>query len=751
LEIATKRAQSLVFLFFVWTLPLSAQQLRIYHIDVEQASATLFVAPGGKTLLVDSGKNGMGSRVKAVMDRAHVSVIDFFVNTHYHEDHYGGIDDLVNLGVSVGEAYDRGDKDLLPVDKLSEVTFKDYQNAVGNRAHHLTAGMTLPLDPIMTVTCISADGLVIGESPSAVSNDENNLSISLLITMGSFRYFIGGDIQSPTEQKIADRDLVKDVDVYVADHHGSDTSSIVPFVSDLNPHVIIISNGDNAGFHHPRQVTLAAFAQLPGPPAVFQTNKCTKGPPCGNVPDEFIADPESSDQDGTIALTADMPTHSYTIAFDSGISRTFQFRGFNVSIPPTNVAAAANGATASASSFYNSGFPPGGAIDSDRKGLAWANGGGWNDGTDSTFPDWLQVDFAGPETIAEVDVFTVQDDYANPAEPAPGTPFTLYGITAFQVQYWDGQSWAIVPGGNITGNNQVWRQITFAAITTTKIRIYVTGALNSYSRITEVEAYASTGVVNNPPTVLLNAPANNTVFSAPAVVSLSASANDIDGSIRKVEFFAGSTLVATSASLTNPYTATWDNALAGNYAITAIATDNLGATTQSSPANIVVTTGGRINLALASNGGSVMASSSYNRAYPPEGAINGDRSGLSWEGGGGWNDSTEDAYPDWLEVDFNGTKTIQEIDVFTLQDNFASPGDPTPTMTFSLYGITNFQVQYWTGSQWLDMPGGNVSGNNLVWRKFSFSPISTTSIRVLVNGALNGYSRITEVEAYAAP
>ena len=38
-------------------------------------------------------------------------------------------------------------------------------------------------------------------------------------------------------------------------------------------------------------------------------------------------------------------------------------------------------------------------------------GGGWADGTYSTFPDWLQVDFAGAKTIDEIDVFTVQDNY----------------------------------------------------------------------------------------------------------------------------------------------------------------------------------------------------------------------------------------------------------------------------------------------------------------------------------------------------
>src|SRR5262245_45131712 len=115
-EQSTKLLRVLLLLG-IWTIPGWSQQLRIYHVDVEQASATLFVAPSGKTLLVDSGKNSHGKRIKTVMDRAGVNQIDFFVDTHYHEDHYGGIDDLVDLGVPVLEAYDRGGKDILSHDK----------------------------------------------------------------------------------------------------------------------------------------------------------------------------------------------------------------------------------------------------------------------------------------------------------------------------------------------------------------------------------------------------------------------------------------------------------------------------------------------------------------------------------------------------------------------------------------------------------------------------------------------------------
>ena len=99
-------------------------------------------------------------------------------------------------------------------------------------------------------------------------------------------------------------------------------------------------------------------------------------------------------------------------------------------------------------------------------------------------------------------------------------------------------------------------------------------------------------------------------------------------------------------------------------------------------------------------------------------------------------------------MDFAGTKTIDEIDVFTVQDNYASPTEPTDTQTFTNYGITDFDVQYWTGSAWATVPGGAVTGNNKVWRKISFTAVATTKIRVVVNNALASYSRITELEAW---
>ena len=312
-----------------WLGVAEAQTLRIYHIDVDQGDATLVVSPGGQTLLVDSGKNGHGDRLRAAMQTAGVNQIDHFVATHYHEDHYGGIDDLTQApAITIVNTYDRGDKLFLPTSRTESRTYRDYDTAVGSRARHLTRGMRIPLDPLVSVTCISAGGVVLNEQdPTHHASDENDMSISLFIQFGNFYYFIGGDIERPTEQKIADHDLVMDVDVYQANHHGADNGSTEDFLADLQPNVIIISNGSNRTYRHPRSTALARMRQIDSNPSIFQTNKYLNAAndDGGNVPDQFIADLESSDSDGTILLTVDQAAGTYEVSYRS-MTHTFPIK-----------------------------------------------------------------------------------------------------------------------------------------------------------------------------------------------------------------------------------------------------------------------------------------------------------------------------------------------------------------------------------------------------------------------------------------
>lgn len=114
------------------------------------------------------------------------------------------------------------------------------------------------------------------------------------------------------------------------------------------------------------------------------------------------------------------------------------------------------------------------------------------------------------------------------------------------------------------------------------------------NKINQVFANGSTG--NKPPTVSITAPANNATYTAPAGITFTASASDADGTIAKVEFFNGTTPIGSVT--TAPYTVTWSNVSDGSYSVTAVATDNAGATTTSSAVALTVngnTGGGNTN------------------------------------------------------------------------------------------------------------------------------------------------------------
>ncbi len=92
---------------------------------------------------------------------------------------------------------------------------------------------------------------------------------------------------------------------------------------------------------------------------------------------------------------------------------------------------------------------------------------------------------------------------------------------------------------------------------------------------------------NQPPTVSILSPVSGTVFTAPASITISATAADSGGTISKVDFYAGSQFIGTDT--TSPYSASWTNVGAGSYALSAVAWDNGGATGTSIAVSVTVT------------------------------------------------------------------------------------------------------------------------------------------------------------------
>ena len=187
----------------------------------------------------------------------------------------------------------------------------------------------------------------------------------------------------------------------------------------------------------------------------------------------------------------------------------------------------------------------------------------------------------------------------------------------------------------------------------------------------------------------------------------------------------------------------------GTHSIVASYSSDAANAASSSPALSQVINGtlsASSNVALASADAVASASSTYSSAFPVAAVNNNERAGVNWANGGVWRDATAHTYPDWVQINFSGTKTIDRVVVYTQQDNYANPVEPTDTLTFSLYGVTGFTVQGWNGSSWVTL--ATVSGNNLVKRSVSFSAFTTSAIRVNVTNTLGRWSRITEIEAW---
>ena len=120
-------------------------------------------------------------------------------------------------------------------------------------------------------------------------------------------------------------------------------------------------------------------------------------------------------------------------------------------------------------------------------------------------------------------------------------------------------------------------------------KAYDNGGLSTTSGLVPITV--TNGGGNGAPTVTLTGPTTGSGYTAPATVNLTATAADADGTVSKVDFYNGTTLLGTDT--TSPYAYTWSNVAAGNYTLTAKATDNSGNATTSNAASITVTTGGQ--------------------------------------------------------------------------------------------------------------------------------------------------------------
>ena len=177
----------------------AADYLAIYHIDVGQGDATLVRGPGtnGKTLLIDAGNRGKGrKKVGALLQRLGIERIDYVIASHYDADHIGGFDEISALTQNVSAtAYDHGEEGALP--KKTTVQYKEYVTMFEANRKTVKLGPTpFTLGTGVKTTFVAANGCVLTKrnKQEGARLDYNGASVSLVLSYGTFDYFIGGDL-----------------------------------------------------------------------------------------------------------------------------------------------------------------------------------------------------------------------------------------------------------------------------------------------------------------------------------------------------------------------------------------------------------------------------------------------------------------------------------------------------------------------------------------------------------------------------
>ena len=213
--------------------------LQIYYFDVGQADSTLIIN-NGHSMLIDAGNNEDGEKlVTYIKEELNITTIDYVVGTHPHEDHIGGLDDIIN-NFNIKEVY-------LPEAMTTTKTFEDVLDAIANKELSITVptiGETFKLG--------EADFEVIYTGTG--EKDLNEASIILRMIFGNKTYLFTGDTTEEVEETILNSNI--NIDVLKVAHHGSKYSSSEEFLNIATPEYAIISAGEGNSYGHPEPETL---------------------------------------------------------------------------------------------------------------------------------------------------------------------------------------------------------------------------------------------------------------------------------------------------------------------------------------------------------------------------------------------------------------------------------------------------------------------------------------------------------------
>lgn len=229
------------------------ETLRVHFLDIGQGDAAWVQAPGGVNVLVDGGPSAAGPKVIEALRTAGVGKLDWIVGTHPHEDHIGGLVDVLrelpvrqalDPGYNHGTALQRSYLELLKGRAVKTTRARAgqiYELGKGGRLE-----IVAPRDPLISNT----------------RADANNNSIVLRLVYGRTRVLFTGDMEDAERERLlkdARPDQLRSQVLKVA-HHGSHNGTDPAFLRTVAPEYAVISLGKGNDYGHPHRETLDELA-----------------------------------------------------------------------------------------------------------------------------------------------------------------------------------------------------------------------------------------------------------------------------------------------------------------------------------------------------------------------------------------------------------------------------------------------------------------------------------------------------------